>query len=51
MEDSTLNSATKGQGGANKAKPFLDENFLLKNKTAEILYNEYSKSMPIIYYH
>ena len=51
MEDSTLNSATKGQGGANKAKPFLDENFLLKTKTAEILYHEYAKAMPIIDYH
>ncbi|MFL9482549.1 glucuronate isomerase [Chitinophagaceae bacterium LWZ2-11] len=32
-------------------KKFLDENFLLKNKTAEILYHEYAKSMPIIDYH
>ena len=32
-------------------KSFLDENFLLKNKTAEILYHEYAKSMPIIDYH
>ena len=32
-------------------KSFLDENFLLKNKTAEVLYHEYAKSMPIIDYH
>ena len=32
-------------------KQFLDENFLLKNKTAEILYHEYAKGMPIIDYH
>ncbi|MFK8007671.1 MAG: glucuronate isomerase [Saprospiraceae bacterium] len=32
-------------------KPFLDENFLLENRTAEILYHEYAKSMPIIDYH
>jgi glucuronate isomerase len=32
-------------------KKFLDENFLLTNKTAEQLYHEYAKSMPIIDYH
>ena len=32
-------------------KQFLDENFLLKNKTAERLYHEYAKNMPIIDYH
>ena len=32
-------------------KKFLDENFLLKNKTAEVLYHEYAKAMPIIDYH
>lgn len=32
-------------------KKFLDENFLLTNKTAERLYHEYAKSMPIIDYH
>jgi glucuronate isomerase len=32
-------------------KKFLDENFLLKNRTAEILYHEYAKQMPIIDYH
>ncbi|MCP9770547.1 glucuronate isomerase [Lacihabitans sp. LS3-19] len=33
------------------AKVFLDENFLLQTKTAEILYHEYAKDMPIIDYH
>jgi len=32
-------------------KPFLDENFLLSNKTAQHLYHEYAKNMPIIDYH
>ncbi len=32
-------------------KTFLDENFLLNNKTAEKLYHEYAKEMPIIDYH
>jgi len=32
-------------------KPFLDENFLLSNKTAQRLYHEYAKNMPIIDYH
>lgn len=32
-------------------KKFLDENFLLSNKTAEKLYHEYAKDMPIIDYH
>jgi glucuronate isomerase len=32
-------------------KPFLDENFLLNNKTAERLYHEYAKDQPIIDYH
>ena len=30
---------------------FLDENFLLQNKTAERLYHEHAASMPIIDYH
>ena len=34
-----------------KMKKFLDDNFLLKNKTAELLYHEYAKAMPIIDYH
>ncbi|MBL0234904.1 MAG: glucuronate isomerase [Chitinophagaceae bacterium] len=32
-------------------KKFLDENFLLRTKTAQLLYHEYAKSMPIIDYH
>ncbi|HEX2682637.1 MAG TPA: glucuronate isomerase [Ferruginibacter sp.] len=32
-------------------KKFLDENFLLQNKTAEQLYHEFAKPMPIIDYH
>lgn len=30
---------------------FLDETFLLKNKVAQKLYNDYAKKMPIIDYH
>ena len=32
-------------------KKFVDENFLLQNKTAIQLYNEFAKPMPIIDYH
>ena len=32
-------------------KKFLDENFLLNTKTAQVLYHEYAKDMPIIDYH
>lgn len=32
-------------------KKFLDENFLLSNATAQQLYHEYAKQMPIIDYH
>jgi glucuronate isomerase len=32
-------------------KQFLDENFLLKTKTAQRLYHEFAKGMPIIDYH
>ena len=32
-------------------KQFLDENFLLKTKTAQTLYHDYAKDMPIIDYH
>lgn len=32
-------------------KPFLDEHFLLKTKTAQQLYHEFAKDMPIIDYH
>lgn len=33
------------------AKQFLDENFLLETKTAQTLYHEYAKQMPVIDYH
>ncbi len=32
-------------------KPFLDENFLLQTSTAQKLYHEFAKSLPIIDYH
>ncbi len=32
-------------------KPFLNDHFLLENKTAEILYHDYAKALPIIDYH
>ena len=32
-------------------KPFMDDNFLLSNRTAEVLYHEYAKDMPIFDYH
>jgi glucuronate isomerase len=32
-------------------KQFLDENFLLSNKTAQKLYHDFAKQMPIIDYH
>lgn len=32
-------------------KKFLDENFLLQTKTAQLLYHDYAKEMPIIDYH
>lgn len=40
---------THTQGGTNK--PFMDENFLLKGKFAQLLYHNYAKSLPIIDYH
>ena len=30
---------------------YIKDNFLLKNKTAELLYNSYAKNMPIFDYH
>ncbi|MEE6187045.1 Uronate isomerase [Mycovorax composti] len=33
------------------AKKFLDENFLLETQTAQTLYHEFAKQMPIIDYH
>ncbi|MFT3904422.1 MAG: glucuronate isomerase [Niabella sp.] len=35
----------------NVVKNFLDENFLLETKTAEKLYHDYARPMPIIDYH
>ena len=35
----------------NSMKNFLDENFLLHNKTAQRLYHDFAKSMPLIDYH
>ena len=32
-------------------RKFLDENFLLQSKTAQRLYHEFAKDMPIIDYH
>ncbi len=32
-------------------KKFLDENFLLNNKTAQVLYHDFAKQMPVIDYH
>jgi len=32
-------------------KKFMDENFLLQNKTAEMLYHEFAKDQPIFDYH
>ena len=32
-------------------KKFMDENFLLQNKTAENLYHTYAKNLPLIDYH
>jgi glucuronate isomerase len=32
-------------------KKFLDENFLLNTKTAQRLYHDHAKEMPIIDYH
>ena len=32
-------------------KKFMNENFLLENKTARILYHKYAKKMPVIDYH
>ena len=34
-----------------RSKTFITDNFLLNSKTAETLYHEYAKEMPIIDYH
>ena len=33
------------------AKEFLNEDFMLQNETAGVLYHDYAKDMPIIDYH
>ena len=48
--NATSNSALQYSGMAT-AKKFLDENFLLQNKTAQQLYHNYAKELPIIDYH
>ncbi len=35
----------------NDIKPFMDEDFLLENHTAQVLYHEYAKGQPILDYH
>ena len=30
---------------------FINDNFMLKNETAKLLYNKYAKDMPIVDYH
>jgi len=47
MEPSTK-AAKNVQDGT---KPFMDENFLLKGKFAQLLYHNYAKHLPIIDYH
>jgi glucuronate isomerase len=34
-----------------KTKPFLDEDFLLENRMAQVLYHDYARHQPIIDYH
>lgn len=41
----------KYQESGDKMKAFMDDNFVLNNKTAEKLYHEYAKDLPIIDYH
>lgn len=42
---------TEEQTETKAGKAFMDENFLLQTKTAERLYHEHAKNMPIIDYH
>jgi len=41
----------KRRAKAGSMKKFLDENFLLKTKTAQRLYHDYARDMPVIDYH
>ena len=34
-----------------KIKPFMDEQFLLRTETAQMLFHEHAKKLPIIDYH
>ena len=47
MTQQQFNSSTK----VDKMKKFLDDNFLLHTKTAQKLYHDFAKEMPIIDYH
>lgn len=46
MKRLSATSAKRNNNGS-----FIDENFLLQSKTAEVLYHEYAKELPIIDYH
>ena len=41
----------KTQNTSEKMKPFIHENFLLNNKTAEKLYHNYAENQPIVDFH
>ncbi len=47
MEPSTHTDKNVQDG----TRPFMDENFLLKGKFAQLLYHNYAKQLPIIDYH
>src|SRR5918993_1066141 len=49
--DIDLNAAGKPRQYLGVKADFLDDNFLLHSKTAEILYHDYAKGLPIIDYH
>lgn len=49
MQSSTTRPDTNPLLG--KHKNFMDENFLLKGKFAQLLYHDYAKDLPIIDYH
>ncbi len=44
-------SSTSPPLGGFRGRKFLDENFLLKTKTAQRLFHDYAKDMPVIDYH
>lgn len=43
--------STNNKSTGQSIKPFMDENFLLKGKFAQLLYHQYAKDLPIIDYH